>query len=406
MDELEVAEQPLTGFDYSYWFECAACGTRVNIAADLYELQTTSTSTRPQADFSRCGECDTEVDVTELRPVLRNLDDIALQNDWVDRLYWYHSSTYENWPDSEAYADAYIEQLANRRALRRGSTPEQLLERYTSMALHVGTYEAAIENMLRRLHDQDGRDGSPSPYWLHRVQIHLEPGDLEPGVGEEPTDWVGNVPLSKLDDEYGGARAVRYVNVNEAHGSISITIHPAVIATVATIEIPVEAVAVETAAAAAATGQAVDALAEIAPLRPDTTGIDDMLLRFPSALERAFPDAANPRRVQIEAIAEQLGAYNKQRKQIWADLKTTLKLEYLPTVNDQVHERFHNALPHTEDPAGYHQSFRLMASLLAHPHEVLAQFAHAPMRTFDSHLSDDAHGASATNRSRLPGQRT
>lgn len=32
-------------------------------------------------------------------------------------------------------------------------------------------------------------------------------------------------------------------------------------------------------------------------------------------------------------------------------------------------------------PAGYHQSFRLMASLPAHPHEVLAQFAHAPMRT-------------------------
>ncbi len=136
------------------------------------------------------------------------------------------------------------------------------------MALHVGTYEAAIENMLRRLHDQDDRDGSPPSYWLHRVQIDLEPGDLAPGVGEEPTDWLGNVPLSKLDDEYGGARAVRYVNVNEAHGSISMAIHPAVIATVSTIEIPVEAVADETAAAAAATCQAVDALSEIAPLRP------------------------------------------------------------------------------------------------------------------------------------------
>lgn len=382
VDELEFAEQPLTGFDYGYWFDCAACGTRVNIAADLYELQTTSTATRPRADFSRCGECDTEVDVTELRPVLRNLDDAALQDDWVDKLFWYHSSTYENWPDDAAYADAYKKRTANARAFSRGwSTPEELLERHTSMALHVGTYEAAIENMLRRLHDQDDRDGSPPSYWLHRVQIDLEPGDLAPGVGEEPTDWLGNVPLSKLDDEYGGARAVRYVNVNEAHGSISMAIHPAVIATVSTIEIPVEAVSDETAAAAAATCQAVDALSEIAPLRPDTTGIDDMLLRFPSALKRTFPDPADPRRLEIEAVADQLGTYSKQRKRIWDELKLTLESEYLPTVNVQVHERFCDALAHTEDPAEYHQGFRLMASLLAHPHEVLAQFAHAPIRT-------------------------
>ena len=95
----------------------------------------------------------------------------------------------------------------------------------------------------------DRRDGSPVQYWLHRVQIHLEPGDLTPGVGEELADFMGNVPLSMLH-ERGGARAVRYVNTNEADGSISVAIEPAVIATVATIEIPVESVAIETAAAA------------------------------------------------------------------------------------------------------------------------------------------------------------
>lgn len=174
---------------------------------------------------------------------------------------------------------------------------------------------------------------------------------------------------------------MRYVNVNEAHGSISMVIHPAVIASVATIAIPVEAVAVETAAAAAATGQAVDALSKIAPLRPDTTGIDGMLLRFPSALEKEFPDPANPERVRIEAVAEQLGVYKWQREHICSELETTLELEYLPAVNDQVRRRFRDALGHTEDPAEYHKNFRLMASLLAHPHEVLAQFAHAPMRT-------------------------
>ncbi len=63
-----------------------------------------------------------------------------------------------------------------------------------------------------------------------------------------------------------------------------------------------------------------------------------MLLRFPSALKRTFPDPADPRRLEIEAVADQLGTYSKQRKRIWDELKMTLESEYLPTVNVQVHE--------------------------------------------------------------------
>jgi hypothetical protein len=100
--------------------------------------------------------------------------------------------------------------------------------------------------MLRRLHDEDRQNGSPVRHWLHRVQIRLEPGDVAPDVGEELADFTGNVPLSMLH-ERGGARAVRDVNTNEADGSISVAIDPAVIATVATMEIPVESAAIETA---------------------------------------------------------------------------------------------------------------------------------------------------------------
>jgi hypothetical protein len=186
----EFVEQPLTGFDYSYWFDCVDCGTRVNIAADLYELQTTGTPTRRRAESSRCGRCGTEVDVTQQRPVLRNLNDIALQDDCVGRLYWYHSSTYEKWPDAEAYAAAFEAQIAKVPALGP-FTPQELLEQHTSLAVHIGTYEAAIENMLRRRHDQDRQDGSPVQYWLHRVQIHLEPGDLAPDVAKNlQTSWA------------------------------------------------------------------------------------------------------------------------------------------------------------------------------------------------------------------------
>jgi hypothetical protein len=139
--EDEFVEQPLTGCNYSYWFDCVACGTRVNIAADLYERQTTETPSRRRADFSRCGKCDTEVDVTELRPVLHNLDDIALEDDCVARLYWYHSSPYENWPDAEAYAAAFQAQMTELAALGP-FTPQELLEQHTSRAVHLGTYDA------------------------------------------------------------------------------------------------------------------------------------------------------------------------------------------------------------------------------------------------------------------------
>ncbi|EHB48873.1 hypothetical protein MycrhDRAFT_5714 [Mycolicibacterium rhodesiae JS60] len=380
--EGEFIEQPLAGFDYSYWFDCVACGARVNIAADLYERQTTYTPPGRPADFSRCEECGTEVDVTDVRPVLRNLNDIALQDDSVARLYWYHSSPYENWPDPQAYAAEFVARIS--KGPSHGAfTLQELLEQHTSRAVHIGTYEAAIENMLRRLHDQDRHDGAPARYWLHRVQIHLEPGDLASDVGEELADWMGNVPLSMLH-ERGGARAVRYVNTNEADGSVSVAIDPTAIATVATTEIPVESVAVETAAAAAATAKAVTALAEIAHLRPDTTGVDELPLRFRSALKRTFPDAADPERQRIEAIAEKLGAYNTQRVQIWALLKSALESEYLPEVNDQVRRRFHDALPHTDDPVHYHRSIRLLGALLARPGDVIAELAHAPVRTINN----------------------
>jgi hypothetical protein len=216
--EDQCVEQPLAGFDYSYWFDCDVCHERVNIAADLYERQTSWTPSRPQADFSRCEQCGTEVDVTqpEARPVLRELNDIALQDDCIADLCWYHSSPFENWPDAEAYEAEFDARPGAGRALA-GVSPRLMRDQHVSKALHIGTYEAAIENMLRRRHDEDNRDGPPVQYWLHRVQIHLQPGDLAPGVSEELANFVGDVPLSTLRKR--NARAVRYVNVNEAHGS-------------------------------------------------------------------------------------------------------------------------------------------------------------------------------------------
>jgi hypothetical protein len=94
----------------------------------------------------------------------------------------------------------------------------------TSLALHLRTYESAIENMLRRLHDQDVGDPSEIRYWLHRVQIHLKPCDLDQHIGDEFASLTGDVPLSEVHSR--GGRAAPYINVYEAAGSVPLASRP------------------------------------------------------------------------------------------------------------------------------------------------------------------------------------
>ena len=153
MSGIEPIDQPPTGFGYSYWFSCPGCRGRVEVTADLFELQCIG-----QAEFSVCA-CGTDVDVTDQSPTLRDTEDTALQNDSVARLVWYHSSRYEHWPDLTAYT-AEVTAMAMQTAARfkRVIDPDRLIAEKLSLALHLGTYEATVENLLRRLEDQDRAD--------------------------------------------------------------------------------------------------------------------------------------------------------------------------------------------------------------------------------------------------------
>jgi hypothetical protein len=157
-----------------------------------------------------------------------------------------------------------------------------------------------------------------------------------------------------------------------------VAIDPAVITAVATIKIPVESLATETPAAAAATAKAATALADIAHLRPDTTGIDDLHLRLPALMDRTTLDPAERKR--IKNAAAQRKSYESRRAKIKAELTKVLESEYLPGVNDQVRRRFRNALTRTDNLAQYHHEIRLMGTLLGRPGDVIAKLAHAPVR--------------------------
>lgn len=66
-------------------------------------------------------------------------------------------------------------------------------ERQRAKALHVGTYEAAVHNMLRRIHDQADHGAQ---FYLYRV--HLKPSVVVwPGWLIDPSNFVGDVVLGK-----------------------------------------------------------------------------------------------------------------------------------------------------------------------------------------------------------------
>lgn len=323
----DLVEQPLTGFGYSYWFVCTGCEGRVEIEADLFELQCTG-----QASYSVCS-CGTAIDISAQSPTLRDVNDPALQINSVARLIWYHSSRHEHWPDLDAYTTE-ITDKATQTAQRFGDLvdPDLIIATKLSLAVHLGTFEAAIENILRRLKDQDRSDFFETRYWLHRVEIAIDSlTDLHPDVVEEFRTMFGDVELAQLRDL--DAHAVRYVNRHEAIGSVSLAVDPVVISTVSTIALPLaEATLAETATATAAAAR---------------------MMTQPQ-LDHGTPE--------------------------WSDFAAILTSEYLPGVNPQVCEPFISAVGRGTDAGEFHRRFRVLAGMLMRPDVAIDLLAAEPRR--------------------------
>src|SRR5690625_7993377 len=90
--------------------------------------------------------------------------------------------------------------------------------RQRAKALHVGSYEAAIHNMLRRVADQGDRHNQ-----FHLFRVRLKPSVI---VREDwlidPTNFVGDVELD--DVRPPGIDVARYLNRHEDPGSLSLAL--------------------------------------------------------------------------------------------------------------------------------------------------------------------------------------
>src|SRR5699024_2742462 len=95
--------------------------------------------------------------------------DPALNDDLVAQFFWYHTSTQPDWP-SRDFDPAADLTPGIRRMMGGDERVTAWAARQRAKALHVGTYEAAVHNMLRRMRDQADRGNQ---FYLYRV--HLKP---------------------------------------------------------------------------------------------------------------------------------------------------------------------------------------------------------------------------------------
>lgn len=220
-----VNERPID-FDRLRYMRCTTCAHEWEVDAEWLD--------RFDAGDEPCPKCGTDC-MSEDRPDFWvRAQDPAHDDGTVRARYWYHSSTHAVWPDRDFDPAAQLSDECKRRM--ESQTGPGAVNRWTarqkSKALHVGTYEAAIENMLRRMGNQSD---AASQFYLHRIQLRSDCA-IEPGVHREPTDWMGD---AHLEGKCGpGVNVLRYVNVHEDPSNVSLAIEISAVWRVQSIAIP------------------------------------------------------------------------------------------------------------------------------------------------------------------------
>ena len=223
-------ERPIT-FDYEYKMSCPDCpGITTVTSAEYYS--------EPNGAHVPCARCGADIHFGPAVMALRDTSDLVLDDERACRLAWYHTSTDPGWPSgARQMPPSAVDLLA-------GLMPPEDVRRarhtYETQALHLGTYEAAIEVMLRRMRDQD--DGR-AQFYLYRVAMRRHGVIVEPGWRDENLEEVAQITQSAL----GEADAIRYLNVHESRGSISLAVRPGAIGSVQGVSLPVRVVEATTA---------------------------------------------------------------------------------------------------------------------------------------------------------------
>lgn len=202
---------------------CGVCGHEFVVELDWID--------RWEQSGEKCPGCGLTCEHENAPRATVDPDDPALDDDLVARLSWYHTSTHPDWPSRDFDPAAG---LTAETRMRMGGDERVAAwaARQKAQALHVGTYEAAVHNMLRRMRDQADRG---SPFYLYRVRLRPDVVVRE-GWVIDPSDWLGHVVLAEVCST--GVDAARYLNYHEDPGGISLALGRDAIASVQQVEVP------------------------------------------------------------------------------------------------------------------------------------------------------------------------
>ncbi|MFC9335925.1 hypothetical protein [Arthrobacter sp. NPDC057009] len=257
-------------FERLRWMRCGTCSNEWRAHAEWLS--------RFHQGHERCPKCGTNCEAERRPDFWAAQDDPSHDDSTVLDTFWYHTTTHANWPDRAFNPTANLTDVTKRRLQAIGADGrglERWAARQKAKALHLGTYEAAIENMLRRMTDQDGVD---ERFYLYRVRLRRD-ASLEPGVHPERADMMGDVQLAELGE--AGIDILRYVNTHEDPSSVSLAVRFEAILAVQVIPIPLPVTRADAWVSTAA-ARLLDAAARPAP--EPKTRLERMQRHRPSAL--------------------------------------------------------------------------------------------------------------------------
>lgn len=222
-DSGTVIERPIN-FERPRRLRCGSCRHEWRVTPEWLD--------RFNQALEACPVCGTDCQSEDRPDFCAEPEDPSHDDSAVRGSHWYHSSTHENWPDRKFDPATGLDDVTKRRMEARGCGVAAWADRQRTKALHVGTYEAAIENMFRRMnHEGSGGD----QFYLYRVQLHPD-CLIEPGVHREPTNFVGDAHLAEVCAP--GVTVFRYVNVHEDPSNVSLAIDPDAIRAVQRVPVP------------------------------------------------------------------------------------------------------------------------------------------------------------------------
>lgn len=180
--------------------------------------------------IEKCPGCGTTCEHEDSPRATVDPGDPAL-DDQVARFCWYHTSTHPDWPTPD-FDPAAALTLKTRMMMGGEERVAEWAARQRAKALHVGTYEAAIHNMLRRIRDQADWG---SRFYLYRV--HLKPSVVaRKGWLIDPSNFVGDVVLDEVCPP--DVDVARYLNYHEDPGGLSLALGRDAIASVQRVTVP------------------------------------------------------------------------------------------------------------------------------------------------------------------------